>query len=68
MTVKSFSSREIIKMLTDDGWYLIDVSGDHHQYKHPTKSGKVTVIHPTKDFKRRTLLSILKQAGINPPR
>lgn len=65
--VKSFSSREILKILKDDGWYIVEVEGDHYQYKHPTKTGKVTVIHPTKDYKRKTLLSIFKQAGINPP-
>lgn len=65
--VKSYSSREVIRMLEEDGWFLVAVRGDHYQYKHPTKPGKVTVIHPTKDYKRKTLLSILKQAGIEPP-
>lgn len=38
---KVFSSREIIKMLKQDGWNLTAVEGDHHQFKHPTKPGKV---------------------------
>ncbi|WP_438358403.1 type II toxin-antitoxin system HicA family toxin [Alicyclobacillus sendaiensis] len=54
-------------MLEEDGWFLVAVRGDHYQYKHPTKPGKVTVIHPTKDYKKKTLLSIFKQAGIEPP-
>jgi predicted RNA binding protein YcfA (HicA-like mRNA interferase family) len=48
--VKSYSSREILRILQDDGWYIIATRGDHHQLKHPTKPGKVTVQHPKKDF------------------
>ncbi|MEG2789776.1 MAG: type II toxin-antitoxin system HicA family toxin [Romboutsia sp.] len=63
--MKSYSSREIIKILTTDGWYEVKCVGDHHQYKHPTKKGKVTVPHPNKDLPLRTVKSIFKQAGIN---
>lgn len=62
--MKSYSSREILKILQDDGWYISDVSGSHHQLKHPSKPGKVTVPHPKKDFPERTIKSIFKQAGI----
>lgn len=61
--MKSYSSREILQMLKDDGWYLFAVDGSHHQFKHPTKPGKVTVPHPRKDFKKKTLKNIFKQAG-----
>ena len=59
-----FSSRELLKRLHEDGWYEVDKEGSHLQLKHPTKSGKVTIIHPTKDFKKPTFFSILKQAGL----
>ena len=62
--MKSYSSREVIKQLTADGWYEVACVGDHHQFKHPTKPGRVTVTHPRKDFPRKTLQSIEKQAGI----
>ncbi|WP_246884148.1 type II toxin-antitoxin system HicA family toxin, partial [Pseudomonas chlororaphis] len=26
-------SRELIRMIEEDGWYLIAVKGSHHQYK-----------------------------------
>ncbi|WP_280146576.1 type II toxin-antitoxin system HicA family toxin [Bacillus velezensis] len=58
------SSRDIIKILTKDGWYLKRVVGSHHHFKHPIKPGTVTVPHPKKDFKPGTLNSILKQAGL----
>ncbi|MCC0627452.1 type II toxin-antitoxin system HicA family toxin [Clostridioides sp. ES-S-0108-01] len=63
--MKSYSSREILKILNANGWYEVNCVGDHHQFKHPTKKGKVTVPHPNKDLPLRTVKSIFKQAGIN---
>ncbi|EQA13918.1 type II toxin-antitoxin system HicA family toxin [Glaesserella parasuis] len=57
-------SKTIIKMIEADGWYLVATSGSHHQFKHPTKQGRVTVPHLKKDLKKGTELSILKQAGL----
>ncbi len=57
-------SREIIKRLEQDGWYKVNVVGDHWQFKHPEKSGKVTVPHPVKDVLQKTLRSIEKQSGV----
>lgn len=62
--MKGFSSRDIIKQLQADGWYEVRCVGDHHQYKHPTKPGLVTVPHPKKDFPVRTIKSIERQAGL----
>lgn len=62
--MKGYSSREVIKMLLEDGWYEVKVVGSHHQYKHPTKPGKGTVKHPDKDIPRRTLDSIERQSGL----
>ncbi|MBQ9377968.1 MAG: type II toxin-antitoxin system HicA family toxin [Schwartzia sp.] len=58
--------KEIEKIIRKDGWYLVQVEGAHHQYKHPTKSGKVTIAFHSKpkDLKPRTVKSILKQAGL----
>ncbi|WP_108653146.1 type II toxin-antitoxin system HicA family toxin [Dongshaea marina] len=58
------NSREFIRMIEDDGWYLVKIKGSHHHYKHPTKPGKVTVGHPKKDFPPKTLATMLKQAGL----
>ncbi len=65
--MKSYYSREVIKILLADGWYEVSCVGDHHQYKHPSKPGKVTVVHPEKDIPTGTLKSIEKQAGITFP-
>ncbi|GAA4899156.1 hypothetical protein GCM10023203_61290 [Actinomycetospora straminea] len=57
-------SRDIIKEIEADGWYLDRVSGSHHIFKHPTKSGSVPVPHPKKDVPKGTLNSIRKLAGL----
>lgn len=65
--MKSYSSREIIRILKKNGWYEVACDGDHHQFKHPTKKGRVTITHPKKDLPIGTLKSIEKQAGIQFP-
>lgn len=40
------TSAAIIKQLKADGWFLVHTVGSHHQFRHPTKPGKVTVPHP----------------------
>ena len=62
--MKSYSSREVLRILKNDGWYEVNCSGDHHQFKHPTKKGRVTVTHPRKDIPLATFKSIINQAGI----
>lgn len=52
--MKSYSSREVLAILKEDGWYEVECSGDHHQLKHPTKKGRVTLTHPKKDIPRGT--------------
>lgn len=62
--MKSYSSREVLNILQADGWYFAGQDGDHMNFKHPTKPGKVTVTHPRKDIPIGTLRNIGKQAGI----
>lgn len=52
-------------MVERDGWVCIATRGSHRQYKHSTKSGKVTISgHPGLDMDPGTYNSILKQAGL----
>jgi len=60
--MKSYSSREIIKILESHGWTLKRVTGDHHQYTNGSKLA--TVRHPVKDLGINNLKSIEKQTGI----
>jgi predicted RNA binding protein YcfA (HicA-like mRNA interferase family) len=60
---------DVLKLLEDDGWYLARTRGSHRQFKHPTKSGTVTVSGKRSvDMPRGTLNSILKQAGLKSER
>lgn len=51
------------KLILADDWILKSQVGSHRQYIHPTKKGKVTIPFHSKDLKKATDLSILKQAG-----
>ena len=62
---KTYSSREVIQILKADGWYHYDTQGDHYQFKHPVKKGKVTVPHPNKELGKYVIQSIKKQAGLD---
>ena len=57
--------RDVIKLLEKDGWYLSRTRGSHRQYKHPSKSGLITVAGKSSDdLAPGTLNSIFKQAGL----
>ena len=57
--------RDAIKLIEDDGWYLVVTKGSHRQYKHPDKPGRVTIAgHPGDDLAPGTLNSVLKQAQV----
>jgi predicted RNA binding protein YcfA (HicA-like mRNA interferase family) len=58
------TSRDVIAALKADGWFEVSAEGSHHQLKHPTKLGKVTVPHPKADLPIGTIKSIEKQAGL----
>jgi predicted RNA binding protein YcfA (HicA-like mRNA interferase family) len=60
--------RDMLKKLSEDGWFLARTKGSHRQYKHPTKKGLVTVAgHPGDDLAPGTQNSIFKQSGLKQP-
>ena len=57
--------RDIIKILEENEWYLVETKGSHRQYKHGSIKGRVTIAgHPNDDLAIGTLNSILKQANL----
>lgn len=62
--MKSYSSREVIKILESDGWFEVRAEGSHHHFRHDTKKGTVTVPHPKKDLPFGTVKNIFSLAGI----
>ena len=56
---------ELLRLLHNDGWFLVATRGSHRQFKHLAKPGRVTVAgKPGDDLAAGTLNSILKQAGL----
>ncbi|HLA83135.1 MAG TPA: type II toxin-antitoxin system HicA family toxin [Thermoleophilia bacterium] len=61
--------RDLIRLIEEDGWYLVTTKGSHRQYKHSRKTGRVTIAgHPGDDLAPGTLNSVLKQAGLTRPK
>jgi len=57
--------RDMIRLLADDGWVLSRTRGSHKQFRHPAKTGLVTLAGSSNDdLAPGTLNSILKQAGL----
>lgn len=57
-------SKTVVRLIEADGWRQVGQKGSHMQFKHPTKPGKATVPHPTKDVPLPTLKSIERQTGV----
>jgi predicted RNA binding protein YcfA (HicA-like mRNA interferase family) len=59
------TSRDVIRILGKRGFLLDRVKGSHHIYIHPdTRQRAIVPVHRG-DIPQGTLLSILKQAGID---
>jgi predicted RNA binding protein YcfA (HicA-like mRNA interferase family) len=60
----SNKTRDVAARLASDGWTVARQSpGDHVQYRHPTKPGRVTLDSGARDIPTGTLRSIYRQAG-----
>ena len=58
--------KEMIEIIESDGWYLDRMKGSHRQFKHPVKSGTVTIAGKLSvDMPKGTIISILKQARLH---
>ena len=56
--------RELERMIMEAGWRPVAQVGSHRQYRHPGRSGKVTIPIHKGDINIKTANSILKQAGL----
>ena len=40
--------KDIIRLIEQEGWFLVATKGSHRQYKHPDRPGRVTIAgHPS---------------------
>jgi predicted RNA binding protein YcfA (HicA-like mRNA interferase family) len=61
--------REANRLVEENGWFLVATRGSHRQYKHPMKSGRVTIAGKSSDdLAKGTMNSILRQAGLKEQR
>ena len=58
------SSRAVIAALKAAGFVVVDQKGSHVQFKHPHRKGRVTVPHPKRDLRIKTVKSIERQSGL----
>lgn len=58
--------KEVLKALSRAGFYVHHISGSHYVLKHPDRPQlRVTLPFHNRDLKRRTLASIIDQAGLS---
>jgi predicted RNA binding protein YcfA (HicA-like mRNA interferase family) len=63
--MKVWKVKEMISYIERDGWYFVTQKGSHRQFKHPAKTGRVTVPGNQNDnLPPGTASSILRQAGL----
>ena len=62
--MKSYSPREVIKILQDNGWKLHRIKGDHYIFKKEYMKYLTVVPISRKTLKAGTIKNIEKQSGI----
>ena len=60
----SASRKDTEKRLAEEGWIIVRKGpGDHVQYKHPLRHGRVTIDTGRREIPTGTLRSVFQQAG-----
>jgi predicted RNA binding protein YcfA (HicA-like mRNA interferase family) len=56
--------RELIQILTADGWYEDSHTGGHKMFKHPSKQNKVPVKIHSGELDPKYVKMVLAEAGL----
>ena len=59
-----YTSKQLVALIQKDGWIAAGHEGSHLHFRHPVKTGKVTIPVHNKDIRKGTANNILKQAGL----
>lgn len=63
--MKNISGKKLCKLLEENGWTLVRISGSHHVYTKEGNDARIVVpVHANKPIKIGLLLAILKTAGL----
>jgi predicted RNA binding protein YcfA (HicA-like mRNA interferase family) len=58
--------KEVIRALERAGFFIHHSTGSHYILKHPDRPGpRVTIAFHNRDLKRKTLATIVDQAGLS---
>jgi len=58
-------SSELVKLLKQDGWFIVRQSGSHMIMEHLVKKGKVVCpFHSSQEVGKGLALKIMKDAGL----
>ena len=65
--MKTLTSREMVRMLLDRGWYEHSQNGSHRKFKHPSdpRLRAIVPIHPGENLTPGVQHSIMRAAGIS---
>ncbi len=63
--MKNISGKKLCKILEENGWTLVRISGSHHVFSKIGEDAKIVVpVHGNKEIKLGLLKAILKTAGL----
>lgn len=64
-SLRVLKPKQVLRALQRAGFFVHHASGSHYILKHPNRLlNRVTLPYHTKDLKRKTLESIIKQSGL----
>lgn len=58
------NSRDIIRILEEQGYEWVGGKGDHRVFRHRETGRKVSIVHPERDVKIGLLIAYEKQSGV----
>ena len=56
--------KELMKLLSQNGWEVVRIEGSHYIHQHHTRPGNISVPFHNKEMATGTLNAILKAAGL----
>ena len=63
--MKNISGKKLCKILEENGWSLVRISGSHHVFAKYGEEARIVVpVHANKELKTGLLKAILKTAGL----
>ena len=63
--MKNITGKKLCKILEENGWTLVRISGSHHVYTKEGEEARIVVpVHGNKEIKIGLLKAILKTAGL----